>query len=82
MANSSKLSAIATEDQVRAIAYSLWLEEGCPDGRAEIHWLRAMELVNVEAPAEAAPAPKAKRKAPAAAARKAAPAKRAPARKV
>ncbi len=24
-----------SEDQVRAIAYTLWLEEGCPEGRAE-----------------------------------------------
>jgi hypothetical protein len=33
-----------SEDQVRAIAYTLWLEEGCPDGRAEHHWFKANEL--------------------------------------
>jgi Protein of unknown function (DUF2934) len=57
------------EDQIRAIAYSLWLEEGQPEGRAEAHWLKALELATeIEAPA------KPKRKAAAAA--KAAPRKR------
>ncbi len=35
----------ASEDAVRAIAYKLWLEEGCPEGRAEYHWFKAYELV-------------------------------------
>lgn len=62
-----------TEDRVRAIAYSLWLQEGQPEGRAETHWLKALELaVAVEAPVAAKP----KRKAPAAAVKKAAPRKR------
>lgn len=29
------------EGQVREIAYFLWIEEGCPDGRAEAHWMMA-----------------------------------------
>ncbi|WP_084113189.1 DUF2934 domain-containing protein [Belnapia moabensis] len=29
---------------VRERAYFLWQEDGCPDGRAEYHWFRAMEL--------------------------------------
>lgn len=29
------------EDRIREIAYFLWLEEGCPDGGAERHWLAA-----------------------------------------
>ncbi len=44
---------IHLEDRVRAVAHSLWLEEGMPDGRAETHWFKALELVNAEA-AEAA----------------------------
>ena len=28
-------------DRVRERAYFLWLEEGCPDGEAERHWLAA-----------------------------------------
>jgi hypothetical protein len=82
MANKSSVSSVATEDRVRAVAYSLWLDEGQPHGRAEAHWLKAVELVNAEAAINEFPAPKPKRKAPAAAARKAAaPAKRAPAKK-
>ncbi len=34
------------EDQVRALAYQFWLEEGRPEGRAEIHWQRALESVS------------------------------------
>lgn len=29
------------EGQIREIAYFLWIEEGCPDGRAEDHWMMA-----------------------------------------
>ena len=39
------------DEQVKAMAYRLWLEEGCPEGRAEAHWFQAVELV------EAAPPP-------------------------
>ena len=40
---------LAQEERIRAIAYSLWEEEGCPDGRAETHWLKACEIVSAEA---------------------------------
>ena len=61
-----------TEDRVRAVAHALWLNEGQPEGRADAHWLKALELASeVEAPAA-----KPKRKAPAAAATRAAPRKR------
>lgn len=33
------------DERIRAIAYALWEEEGCPEGRAEAHWLRAEALV-------------------------------------
>jgi hypothetical protein len=33
------------EARVRQRAYKIWLEEGCPDGRAAIHWEMARELV-------------------------------------
>jgi hypothetical protein len=32
------------EEQIRQIAYTLWLNEGRPEGSAEIHWFRAVEL--------------------------------------
>ena len=29
------------DERIREIAYFLWLEEGCPEGAAERHWLAA-----------------------------------------
>jgi hypothetical protein len=51
------------EERVRAIAYTLWLEEGRPNGRDEAHWFKANELVAAEivpstVPKKAASAPK------------------------
>ena len=69
--------AVTSQDRVAAIAYSLWLEEGRPDGRAESHWFKALQQVNGEAvapPVSAADQPK--RKTAAVAAKKAAPRKR------
>lgn len=36
------------EERVRARAYRLWQEEGCPEGRADTHWDKASELVAIE----------------------------------
>lgn len=36
------------EKRVRERAYKLWREEGCPEGRAEVHWDKARELVAIE----------------------------------
>lgn len=81
-------SLSSSEDRVRAIAHKLWVDEGMPEGRAEAHWLQALEIANAEQlvamnkVASKAAAPKAKAAAPAAkkpaaaAARKASPAKR------
>ncbi|MCC2112997.1 MAG: DUF2934 domain-containing protein [Hyphomicrobiales bacterium] len=30
-----------TEEVVRSTAYRIWQDEGCPEGRAEEHWLKA-----------------------------------------
>jgi hypothetical protein len=54
-----------TEDEIRQIAYQLWLDEGCPHGRDRDHWFKA-ESVWREQQTAKQPA-KAKRK-PAAAA--------------
>jgi hypothetical protein len=32
-------------DRIREIAYFLWLEEGCPEGQADRHWLAAEALL-------------------------------------
>ncbi len=29
-------------------AYHIWKQEGCPDGRADVHWDMARELVAIE----------------------------------
>jgi hypothetical protein len=36
------------EDRVRQRAYRLWVEEGCPEGRSDVHWDKARELVAIE----------------------------------
>jgi hypothetical protein len=53
-----EINHIALQDRIRAIAYALWEEEGRPDGCAEQHWFRAVELVAAEVePAATAPDP-------------------------
>ncbi len=41
-------------DRVRERAYFLWLEEGCPEGQAERHWLAAETLIERD-PSEPTP---------------------------
>jgi len=36
------------DERVRQRAYRLWVEEGCPEGRSDVHWDKARELVAVE----------------------------------
>jgi Protein of unknown function (DUF2934) len=36
------------EDRVRQRAYRLWVEEGCPEGRSDVHWDKAREVVAIE----------------------------------
>lgn len=36
------------DDRVGLLAYQIWEEEGCPDGKADDHWLRACEMVDAE----------------------------------
>jgi hypothetical protein len=36
------------EQRVRWRAYKMWEDEGCPEGRSEIHWEMARELVAIE----------------------------------
>jgi len=36
------------DERVRQRAYRLWVEEGCPEGRSDIHWEKARELVAIE----------------------------------
>ncbi len=58
MSTHPEISHLAKEERIAAIAYSLWEEEGRPDGRAEAHWLRATDLIEAEArPAAEMPEP-------------------------
>jgi predicted flap endonuclease-1-like 5' DNA nuclease len=34
------------EDAIRALAHAYWESEGRPEGRAEIHWQRAIDALN------------------------------------
>ena len=52
MSTHPEISHLAKEERIRAIAYSLWEEEGCIDGHDQEHWLRACELVEAEAIAD------------------------------
>jgi hypothetical protein len=41
------------DQRIRDVAYFLWLEDGCPEGEAERHWLAAEEMVGSEPEEEA-----------------------------
>lgn len=49
MSDHPEISHLDREQRIRNIAYTIWEEEGRPDGCAEAHWLRACELVDAEA---------------------------------
>jgi hypothetical protein len=36
------------DERVQQRAYRLWVEEGCPEGRSDVHWEKARELVAIE----------------------------------
>jgi hypothetical protein len=36
---------MATEEQIRALAYSIWEQEGHPEGKHEEHYLRAKQIL-------------------------------------
>lgn len=45
-----------TPQQIREHAYSIYLAEGCPNGRHDEHWVKAMEQLR-EAMQQAEPPP-------------------------
>jgi len=36
---------MATEEQIRALAYTIWEQEGCPEGKSEEHYYRAKQIL-------------------------------------
>lgn len=45
------------EDEVRLIAYRIWEEEGCPNGRDCEHWFRAEIIWEQQQKEKAGPKP-------------------------
>lgn len=41
---SRALDRRSDDEEIRQIAYHLWLDENCPDGRHHEHWLRAEDI--------------------------------------
>ncbi len=58
MAASKSAVAVVSEEKIREIAHQLWMESGQPEGQAEDHWFKAIELASAKAAKKAA-APKA-----------------------
>ena len=59
MAENKAAVAKVSDEQIRAIAHKLWVDAGKPEGQAEDHWFKALELASVKA-GKAAKAAKAK----------------------
>ena len=36
---------MATEEKIRALAYTIWEQEGCPEGKREEHYYRAKQIL-------------------------------------
>jgi Protein of unknown function (DUF2934) len=64
MATTKSAVATVSEEKIRSIAHQLWVEAGQPEGQAEEHWFKAIEVASVKA-AKAAKAKPAVKSAPA-----------------
>lgn len=42
------LEQFIPEEQIKARSHTIWERDGCPEGRAEEHWLRAICELNAE----------------------------------
>jgi len=36
---------MATEEQIMVLAYTIWEQEGCPEGKREEHYYRARQIL-------------------------------------
>ena len=50
----AKKTATVSEEKIRQIAHTLWVEAGQPEGQAEHHWFKAIELASAKAAKKAA----------------------------
>lgn len=46
--DAGQLSADQRDERIRRIAYSIWEEEGCPNGCADDHWHRATAIYEAQ----------------------------------
>ena len=53
----AKKTATVSEEKIRQIAHTLWVEAGQPEGQAEHHWFKAIELASAKAAKKAAAKP-------------------------
>jgi hypothetical protein len=42
------LDQLIAEEQIRIRSHTIWEREGCPEGRSEEHWQRAVAELNAE----------------------------------
>lgn len=57
MAAKKSAAAVVSEEKIREIAHQLWVEAGKPEGQAEDHWFKAIELASAKAAKKAAAKP-------------------------
>ena len=48
MTTNPEVLPMSKDECISALAYAIWEKEGRPDGQAEAHWLRSVELVEAE----------------------------------
>lgn len=48
---------MATEEEIKRLAHTIWKREGCPAGKADEHWYRAKQFLENQEVAEAAGEP-------------------------
>ena len=40
--------ALGRDERISALAYQIWEEDGRPEGRSEVHWYLACEMIDAE----------------------------------
>lgn len=48
MTEKTKKEPLSRETRIRNLAYMLWMEDGCPEGRDQAHWLEAEDMLRAE----------------------------------
>ena len=48
---------MATEEQIRQLAYFIWEQEGCPEGKRLEHYYRAKQILEEQEALQTQPSP-------------------------